>query len=334
MFWDSPFAATLQDLDFRLVAVNRAYVDFTGFPESMLVGLDPVSLQPEEDRAVNLALRKQMKVEQEAGKPPPLIERRIIDAAGRERWFRAMRRTVRDAKGRTLLLAVLQDVTEEHAVALARRTLHAGARAVARPEPARHGAVRRRPACWCAAILRSRRWLAWRPCRWPMPRPPLRELLGWDARGPRPDLQPGAPPLASEVLLPLADGAACASCARPLRCLEFVLGQRRYIAVVEDRSLEEERDLARLQIGALIDTAGVGSPTFHESLGWLKSSAPPAGRRRSIRAPRRRCRPSAATSSSRPRCPTSSGCSRRCAMASAPRCATRFGTPTSARAGF
>ena len=92
MFWDSPFAATLQDLDFRLVAVNRAYVDFTGFPESMLVGLDPLSLQPEEDRAVNLALRKQMKVELDAGKPPPLVERRIVDAAGRERWFRAMRR--------------------------------------------------------------------------------------------------------------------------------------------------------------------------------------------------------------------------------------------------
>ena len=275
MFWDSPFAATLQDLDFRLVAVNRAYVDFTGFPESMLVGLDPLSLQPEEDRAVNLALRKQMKVEQEAGKPPPLIERRIIDAAGRERWFRAMRRTVRDAKGRTLLLAVLQDATEEHqSRSLAERSMREleqwldlsplgmvlidASGLLVRSNPAFEALVGMAPVSLADAAA------------------PLRELFGWDARGPRPDLQPGTPPLVSEVLLPLAD-RGLRKLRATVRCLEFALGQRRYLAVVEDRSLEEERDLARLQLGALVDTAGVGLATFHESLGWLKSSAPPAG---------------------------------------------------------
>ena len=33
------------------------------------------------------------------------------------------------------------------------------------------------------------------------------------------------------------------------------------MAVVEDRSAEEERDLAQLEIGALMDTAGVGVAT-------------------------------------------------------------------------
>ena len=42
-------------------------------------------------------------------------------------------------------------------------------------------------------------------------------------------------------------------------------GQRRYMAVVEDRSAEEERDLAQLQIGAMMDTAGVGLATFQYS---------------------------------------------------------------------
>jgi hypothetical protein len=37
----------------------------------------------------------------------------------------------------------------------------------------------------------------------------------------------------------------------------------------EDRSIEEERDLAQMQIGALIDTAGVGIATFQESSGWM-----------------------------------------------------------------
>ena len=49
------------------------------------------------------------------------------------------------------------------------------------------------------------------------------------------------------------------------------------MAVVEDRSAEEERDLAQLEIGALMDTAGVGVATFDSARGWLR---PRAERRR------------------------------------------------------
>ncbi len=48
------------------------------------------------------------------------------------------------------------------------------------------------------------------------------------------------------------------------------------MAVVEDRSAEEERDLAQSQIGALMDTAGVGLATFQESSGWVRQ--PPSAR--------------------------------------------------------
>jgi PAS domain S-box-containing protein len=51
-------------------------------------------------------------------------------------------------------------------------------------------------------------------------------------------------------------------------------GQRRYMAVVEDRSVEEERDLAQMQIGALMDTAGVGLATFQDS-GWVPQGRAP-----------------------------------------------------------
>ena len=76
---------------------------------------------------------------------------------------------------------------------------------MARPEPARHGADRRRRLAGAQqsgvrGAGRRGAGVAGRRRR------RLRELFGWDARGPRPDLQPGAPPLVSEVLLPLADG--------------------------------------------------------------------------------------------------------------------------------
>ena len=62
-------------------------------------------------------------------------------------------------------------------------------------------------------------------------------------------------------------------CARSCAATRRVRGQRRYMAVVEDRSVEEERDLAQIQIGALIDTAGVGIATFQESSGWVRQRA-------------------------------------------------------------
>jgi PAS domain S-box-containing protein len=42
------------------------------------------------------------------------------------------------------------------------------------------------------------------------------------------------------------------------------------MAVLEDRSIEEERDLAEVQIGAMIDTASMGLATFQESSGWQR----------------------------------------------------------------
>jgi PAS domain S-box-containing protein len=59
-------------------------------------------------------------------------------------------------------------------------------------------------------------------------------------------------------------------------------GQPRFMAVVEDRSAEEERDLAQLEIGALMDAAGVGVATFDSARGWLR---PRAERRRASARP-------------------------------------------------
>ncbi|MCV2359224.1 PAS domain S-box protein [Paucibacter sp. TC2R-5] len=54
---------------------------------------------------------------------------------------------------------------------------------------------------------------------------------------------------------------------------------QRYLAVLEDRSVEQERDLAHQQLDALMDTAGVGLATFAQDAGWLRprASRTPAG---------------------------------------------------------
>ena len=49
------------------------------------------------------------------------------------------------------------------------------------------------------------------------------------------------------------------------------------MAVVQDRSIEEERDLAQSQIGALMDAAGIGLATFQESSGWVRQRHAPRG---------------------------------------------------------
>jgi PAS domain S-box-containing protein len=77
-------------------------------------------------------------------------------------------------------------------------------------------------------------------------------------------------------LLPLPDGRRQRLSAR-VRGFATDQGQHRFMAVVEDRSAEEERDLAQLEIGALMDTAGVGVATFDSARGWLR---PRAGGRR------------------------------------------------------
>src|SRR3954468_21119073 len=54
-----------------------------------------------------------------------------------------------------------------------------------------------------------------------------------------------------------------------VRCYRTAGGGRRYMGVVEDRSVEEERDLAQIQIGAMMETAGVGIATYQECSGGI-----------------------------------------------------------------
>ena len=271
LFWDSPFPATVQDEHFKLVEVNQAYVDFTGYAREQLIGLDPLQLQPEEDRQRSFDFRAQQQLpgEQE-GTLKTQSDRRLIDAAGRERWFRLARCALAGSAGRTLWLSVLHDITAER---------------VAREQADR--SVRELDQWFdlspvgmvlfddTGLLLRSNPAFASLagevPLLLPEALPAMRHLLGWDGDAPSADISPDLPPLERRSSLALPDGRRLRLRAL-VRGFETVAGQRRYMAVVEDRTLEEERELAQLEIGALMDTASVGIATFEESRGWVRSA--------------------------------------------------------------
>jgi len=266
--WDAPFPACLQDERFRIVDLNPAYLSFTGYAREQLIGRDPIELQPEEDRAASLAAREAFLASPAEAEAGLLYERRLIDAGGHVRRVRATRRRITDAQGRTLLLVVMQDATAEH---VARERADRSARELDH---------------WfdlspVGMVLFDERGLLVRsnpafealvgdvPVTLPDAGEALRELLCWQGEAVDPALAPGAPPLARQVWLPRAD-AAPLRLRSTVRCYKAPGGAPRFMAVVEDRSVEEERDLAQVQIGAMMDTAGVGLATFAESHGWVR----------------------------------------------------------------
>ncbi len=275
MLWASPFPATLQDAEFRLVALNDAYLDFTGRARDDLIGTDPVWLQPLEDQASHIEARRELPAQLAGQIVPRLSEQRLIDSGGRERWCRTSAYQVSGEGGEPLLLCVLQDSTAEHvARAQADRSLNELAQwfdlsptgmlvfddagLIVRSNPAFEALVGQVPVMLNDAAT------------------DLQTLLAWRQGAPRPELRPGATPLEINVSLALPDGRRQRLSAR-VRGFATDQGQHRFMAVVEDRSAEEERDLAQLEIGALMDTAGVGVATFDSARGWLR---PRAERRR------------------------------------------------------
>ena len=268
-FWESPFPATLQDTSYRFVDVNPAFVEFTGYRRDQLIGRDPLELMPAEDESLNRARRAQLTATAGRAIERDLMEGRLIDAGGRERAFRVARRILTADDGSHVLLAVLQDVTAEH-VARARAdhslrelddwfdlspvgmVLFDASGLLVRTNPAFDALAGVAPVSLADAPLELQQLLAW----------------GEDETAP----QPGGPAVRRQgAVTPL--GAPARLLRSVVRCHETVPGQRRYMAIVEDRSVEEERDLAQVQIGALIDTAGVGIATFQESSGWVRQRA-------------------------------------------------------------
>ncbi|MDP3822596.1 MAG: PAS domain S-box protein [Burkholderiales bacterium] len=272
LFWESPFPASLQGPDFRLIDVNQAMLDYTGFARDQLIGQDPQQLMPPEDQAAYAARRERLQASPVDVNEAGLKEARLFDASGRERRYRVARRTLRGDDGEPLYLAVLQDATAEH---LARERADRSLRELDDWfDLSPVGMV-----LFDASGLLLRTNPAFDTLAGAVPvsladaGAGLQQLLAWDDRAVSAQLLAGATALQRQGSLKAAPGGP--------RLLRSVVrgyntsgGQRRYMAVVEDRSVEEERDLAQMQIGALMDTAGVGLATFQDS-GWLPQGRAP-----------------------------------------------------------
>jgi len=282
----APYPAALQDAQFRLLDVNDAFVALTGRPREALIGLDSLELQPGDDREPHRVERAEIEAARAAGVPPPAQHRRILDAQGQAHWFTVTLHDVAGAGEPPLWLAVLQDVSAEYqARDQARRVQDELAQWFELADTGmvvydQGGLIVRCNAAFEALVEQV-------PELMPQASLELQALLGWQSGGIAPGLAPGAPVQEREVLVPLPgrpEGRRRRLAAR-VACFSGdpgMPGSRRVMAVVEDRSAEDERELAALEMGMLMDTASVGVATFDPERGWLAptraaATLPPEG---------------------------------------------------------
>ncbi len=269
LFADCPYPVTLQDGSWRLVDANAAWLALCGQARADIVGTDPIDRVPPEDRTMVRETRRRLQENPRRADVPPLLERRLIDAEGRERWFRVSRRAV-SAGGRALSLSIWQDCTAEHQareradrslreldqwfeLATVGMVLFDASGLLVRANPAFEAMVGDAPVQLGDAP------------------PAVQRLLGWmDGRPPATSGSTGA--WHGQAVVERPDGAR-RSLHAAVRAYPVTAGTARYLAVVEDRSAEDERDLAQSQIGALMNTAGVGLVTLRD-VGTVRPVAP------------------------------------------------------------
>ncbi|MBL8325462.1 MAG: PAS domain S-box protein [Rubrivivax sp.] len=280
--WRMPYPAALLDAGFGVLATNLSLQQLLGEPVAAgLVGQPLASLLPAHEREGHAAERDALLEALRApggDEPVPALSLRLSDAAGRDRWvsmaLQALDATPAAGCGGpagACWLALMQDLSlDSQARELVRRGQDeldqwfelAGAGMLVYDDD---GLIVRCNSALEALVEQVPEVLADAP-------PELQHLLGWEG-GVLPALAAGAPVIEREVVLPLGHGRRRRLAARLARLTGPGLPAGRVMAVVEDRSAEDERDLARLEMGMLMSTASIGVATYDPGRGWLDSRA-------------------------------------------------------------
>jgi PAS domain S-box-containing protein len=258
LLWASAFPATLQDEAFRLLDVNPAFEALCGRPRSSLIGRDPLELLDANSQLAALTERAQFEGQGDAGQLPAQAELRVVDPAGQVRHARAVRQFTHTDDGRRLLLTLLQETTAEH---VAREQAERSSRELDQWFDLSPLGLALFDAS--GLVLRSNQAFA-ELVGAPLvelraARPVVRELLRLDDSGGSQLPVNNWQTRHGELPGP---GGANRWVRAMLRRYEGRAGQRRTLCVLEDRSAEQQLDLAQHQLGALVGSAGVGIVTF------------------------------------------------------------------------
>ncbi|MFN5157340.1 MAG: PAS domain S-box protein [Betaproteobacteria bacterium] len=267
--WDSALPAMLRGPDFRVVDGNEALAQLLGRPRARLRGLDPVAWLPPEDREL-------AREERRLAGPGAATRCRMADRDGRMRWFTPTVLPVAEPGRPARWLVLLHDDTAEHDAREQARRADAELGQWFELSPVgmlvydSHGLVLRSNAAFEALVDRVPEVLQGAA-------PALQQLLGWVASPGGGSLEaalvPGARAIERQAAWPGPRGLR-RLWAR-LSCHGGQSGETRVMAVVQDRSAEEERDRAYREMGLLMDSGSIGVATFDPAQGWLLP--PPTG---------------------------------------------------------
>jgi PAS domain S-box-containing protein len=279
--------ALLQDFSFRLLAANAAYLELVGLPIESLRGRDPLDAEPAHEREQTLFMRRAL-LDGGSGGAPAEQARYVHDGRGHERWFTTRTVNVGEPGAAPLWLSLWHDIsTEVRAREQARR---------AQDELAQwfelsgtgmlvydsSGLIVRSNAAFEALVDPVPELLSLAP-------PELQLLLGWQGDRMVAALTPGAPAIERQALVKSGPGpggsgrrrlSARLACHSTDRSAPLASDPQhwRVMAVVQDRSAEDDRDLAQLEMGMLMDTASVGVATYDPARGWLAPSLEAPGK--------------------------------------------------------
>jgi PAS domain S-box-containing protein len=268
ILWESAYAVVLQDENLKLVDVNPAFLSLSGyFKEELLqrpfVGL----LHGVDSRLIEKEYKKLLKAAPGALTQFHFPDWTLVGANGQYHFLKVTHHVLGDAQERRFVLTVMQDATAEYR---AREQSDAAAREL--DDWFELSPLGMLVFDAAGLILRANaefgRQVGTQLVTLLDASASLQQLLGWGGAQSLNLLAKGAE---QEGWVSRPDGTMRRMRAR-VRACSSATRSNCFLAVIQDLSIEDERELAQLQIGALMDTAGVGLATFQESSGWVRQS--------------------------------------------------------------